>query len=48
MKIWIGVGLFVGLLVLMIYAYLAASSDADKMEERYQTLHPPDYGGDEG
>lgn len=48
MEIWIGVGLFVGFLVLMIYGCLAASSDADRLEERYQTLHPPDYGGDEG
>ena len=48
MKMWIGVGLIVGLLVLMIYGCLATSSDADKLEERYQMLYPPDHGGDDG
>ena len=43
----IAVSLFVGFLLLMLYACMVASSDADRLEERYLMLHPPDNGGDE-
>lgn len=46
--LWAGIGLIVGFLVVLVYSCMVASSNADRLEERYLMLHPPDNGGDAG
>lgn len=44
MMLKIGIGLFVGFLVLMCYACTVAASDADRRDAEWLKTHPPDGG----